>query len=365
MGHHRQLYLPGGRRYSPIMQPPGSVPPPVERPGRPRDGRSVRPRPPKSSSNIIPLMVMLGVGLVGGATCATCAQFSDLGTDRVFGGGGDRVGVVELVGPIATADPVARQIREFARRDDLVAIVLRIDSPGGAVAPSQDIYAALRRASAVKPVVASMGNMAASGGFWVSLGADWVLAAPGSITGSIGVITQTPDLRGLAELAKFRIRTFKSGPLKDAGNPFREMTDADRTLFETLIGDIYTQFITLTAERRGLALEDVRKVADGRILTGRAALRADLVDELGDLIAAAKKAVLLAQARTAKEDGQTVDTSTSAYADVEEPTLVYPKPPRPSLRDLFLESVTDAVAGGLSQGVERVIHRAESPVELR
>lgn len=308
---------------------------------------------------------MLLLGLVGGGTCVTCVQIGDFGEDRVLGGSRERVGVVELLGPITTADSVARHIREFARRDDIVGILFRIDSPGGAVAPSQEIYEALRNASEVKPIVASMGNVAASGGFWVSLGADWVLALPGSITGSIGVITQTPDLRGIADLARFRVRTFKSGPLKDAGNPFREMTDADRALFESLIDDIYTQFVTLTAERRGLKLEEVRKVADGRIMTGRAALKADLVDELGGLMAAAKKTVLLARAREALEEGRTVDTSTTAYADLEDPTLVYPKPPRPSLTDLLTEGVSRAVAEGLSAGVERVVGRTEAPVELR
>ena len=295
----------------------------------------------------------------------TCVQFGDLSGDRVIGSGGERVGVVELLGPITAAEPIARYIREFARRDDLVGIVFRIDSPGGAVAPSQEIYQALRRAAEVKPVVASMGNVAASGGFWVSLGADWVLALPGSITGSIGVITQTPDLRGIADLARFRVRTFKSGPLKDAGNPFREMTEADRKLFETLIDDIYTQFITLTAERRGLELDTVRKVADGRIFTGRAAFEADLIDELGGLISAAKKAILLARAREARSEGLTVDTSTRAYSDVEEPTLVYPKPPRPSLRELLTEGVGQVIADGVVSGVERALGRAGSPVELR
>lgn len=310
------------------------------------------------------LLLVLGLGVMAGGTCATLATLSGSG-DEVLGGRGERVGVVEVAGPITTADELTRQIREFARRDDLVALVVRIESPGGAVAPSQEIYQALREASSKKPVVASMGSVAASGGFWISLGADWVFASPGTITGSIGVITQSPDLTELAELARFRMRTFKSGPLKDAGNPFRPLTEADEALFMGLIEDIYGQFVGLTAERRGLSLEAVKRLADGRILTGRAAKEAELVDELGGLWDAARKAVLLARARDAKEGAATVDTSSAAYSKVEDPALVYPRPPKPRLMDLLQSQASQAVADGLVGAVETLSDRQGAPVELR
>ena len=306
---------------------------------------------------------MLLLGVLSGATCATCATVGNFDSQRVMGGGGEKVGVVEMVGPITDGGQVVRQLRDFGRRDELVAVILRIDSPGGAVAPSQEIYNAMREVAKKKPVVASMGNVAASGGFWVSLGADWVFALPGSITGSIGVITQTPDLRGVADALRFSMRTFTSGPLKDAGNPFREMTDADRALFESLIADIYGQFVGLIVERRGLSMAEVKKLADGRIFTGRAALQADLIDELGGLHEAAKKAVLLAEARSGKDEGKTVDTSSAAYAKVDEPRLVYPPAPSPSLRQLLLESVSQGLSQGLAQGLNDTVTRA--PVELR
>lgn len=308
---------------------------------------------------------MLVFGMMAGGTCGTLAAMGAGGSDKIMYGSGERVGVVELVGPITASGELTEQIRAFARRDDLVAIVVRIDSPGGAVAPSQEIYAAMREASAHKPVVASMASTAASGGFWVSLGADWVFAGPGSITGSIGVISQAMDVSELAELARFKMRTYKSGPVKDLGNPFREATEADREVFMALIEDVYDQFVTLTAERRGLPRDKVLEVADGRIMTGRAAYRADLVDELGGLWDAARKAVLLAEAREAKEKSETVDTSSAAYSGVEDPTLVYPKPPKPTFMELLQGSAERAIADGVSGAFERVVTRAPAPVELR
>lgn len=309
------------------------------------------------------MLVMLFVGMMGGGTCASYVAMG--GSDRVLYGRGDRVGVVELTGPITGADEITETIRDFARRDDLVAIVVRIDSPGGAVAPSQEIYNAMREAAKVKPVVASMGNTAASGGFWVSLGADWVFASPGTITGSIGVISQVPDLTEIAKLARFRMRTYKSGAVKDLGNPFRAPTAQDEAVFMALIEDVYDQFVSLTAERRGLSKAEVRKVADGRVMTGRAAYRADLVDELGGLWDAARKAVLLAEAQAAKAGGETVDTSSKAYSTVEDPTLVYPKPPKPQLLDLLQSGMQEGLSKGLSGAAQRMIDADRATVELR
>lgn len=308
---------------------------------------------------------MLGLGAMAGGTCATLVSLNAGGSERVLSGTGERVGVVELLGPIEGSDRITKQIRDFARRDDLVAIVLRIDSPGGAVAPSQEIYSALREASKKKPVVASMGSTAASGGFWVSLGADWVFADPGTITGSIGVISQAVDLSELSELARVKMRTYKSGPVKDLGNPFRSPTEDDREVFMALIEDVYDQFVTLTAERRGLSRAAVLEVADGRIMSGRAAYRADLVDELGGLWDAARKAVLLAQAKSAAEEARTVDTSSAAYAGVEDPSLVYPKAPKPSLLELLQVRTSEAIADGLVGAAERVVEAERAKVELR
>ncbi|MEQ8272623.1 MAG: signal peptide peptidase SppA [Deltaproteobacteria bacterium] len=348
--------------------PPGSRPPgPASFPSQPPPPPRRTPRPPAAPRRTNPLntIILLLLGASLGGTCVTCATVGNTGANaQVFGGSGERVGVVELEGAIMDATDFVRDIRAFGRRDDLVAVVVRIDSPGGAVAPSQEIFEAMRAVSKKKPVVASMGNVAASGGFWASLGADWVFASPGSVTGSIGVITQTPDLTEIAQLLRFRMHTFKSGPLKDAGNPFREMTPADEALFQGLIADIYDQFVTAIAERRGLPIEKVKALADGRVMTGRAALDADLIDALGGLHDAARKAVILAKQREEKAAGETV-TSSTAYQDMEEPTLVYPKRERPGLLDLLTQVSAEAIASGVEQGADRLLSRTRGPVELR
>ena len=333
-----------------------------------------QPNPPHASSgpgrrrrgggrnNRLGVMVLaLVMGSLMGATCVTCSTLSGEDTELYFASG-DRVGVVEVLGAIEDSKETVRAIRRFAKNDDISALVLRIESPGGAVAPSQAIYTAMRQASEKKPVVASMGTMAASGGFWISLGADWVFAEPGTITGSIGVIFQAPDYQGIAEALRFKMRTYKSGPLKDMGSPFRDATEADEAQFKSIIDDIYDQFVTLTAERRGQSVDAIKKVADGRIMTGRAALKADLIDELGGVYAAAKKASLLAQAR----DDDSVDTSSAAYAELEDPILVYPPEPNPTLVELLGGVMGESIKEGVAEGVKHSLGAGDgSTVELR
>jgi len=293
-----------------------------------------------------PLLVVwvLLIGILVGASCVTCARTSfQMGQERVYGEGPERVGVIDLEGTILDVEGVVRNIRSFARRDDLEGLVLRIESPGGAVAPSQEVYESLRYAAEKMPVVASMGTVAASGGFWAALGADWIVAEPGTITGSIGVITQTPDLRGLADKVDFRLRTFKSGPVKDLGNPLRELTDRDREVFNDLIQDVYRQFTEVTAERRELPMAEVERLADGRILTGRRALAEGLVDELGGLHHAARRAVMQARKRSGE---LAADTSTSAIDTIADPALVYPRPPAPELLELLTQTIGEAIGRG-------------------
>lgn len=362
--------------------PQGDPPPPVPLRGSDSDEPRLRiaprqrvepARPAPKSSPLGWIVLGLFVGVTAGGACSAClGAAGGVGPEEIVAGSRDKVGVVELVGEISDTSEVVRNLREFTRRDDLDAIVVRIDSPGGAVAPSQEVYAAMRAASKKKPVVASMGSVAASGGFWAALGADWIFAQPGSVTGSIGVVSQVADLRGVAELLRVRFRTFKSGPLKDSGNPFREMTPEDEAHFMSLIDDIYAQFTELVAERRDLDMERVRALADGRVMTGRAAKAAGLVDELGGLYDAARKAVVLAKLRASEaEEGDETVTSTVVPDELKDPTLVYPKKPMPGLLRYLAEGATGAVRDGIRGGVEAAAREADvlggagSPVELR
>jgi len=230
--------------------------------------------------------------------------------------GGDRVGVVELTGVIADDKTFLKELREFEEAPRIKAIVVRIDSPGGSVGPSQEIFEAMRRVQKNKHLLASMGSIAASGGFYVAMGGEKVFANPGTLTGSIGVISEFPNVSGLLKWAGVDMRTITAGKLKDAGSPFREMTSEERSYFQSMLEDVHGQFIGAVAESRKLPAEEVRKVADGRVFTGRKAKDLKLVDELGGLQDAVREAGKLAGMRG-------------------EPTIEYPARERPLFRAMF------------------------------
>ena len=195
---------------------------------------------------------------------------------------GARIGVVEVEGFIADPDHVTAALRDLRSDEDIKAVVLRVNSPGGVIAPSQEIHDEVRRTAAVKPVVVAMGALAASGGYYVSAPATRIVANPGTATGSIGVILQFKEVHLLFDKLGLRSRTVKSGAMKDAGSPFREMTDADAATFQTLIDDLFDQFVMAVAEGRKMDPQQVRQLADGRVYSGRQALELGLVDQLGN-----------------------------------------------------------------------------------
>jgi protease-4 len=207
--------------------------------------------------------------------------------------GRQAIGLVEVRGVITSSDETLKELRKHAQDSDVKAVLVRIDSPGGAVAPAQEVYSELRKLSAKKPVVCSLGDVAASGGLYVACGCQKIVASPGTLTGSIGVISQMPYLGDIASELKFRLITIKSGRLKDAGNPFREMTPEERQLFQTLLGSVHQQFIAAVAQGRGLKVEEVEPIADGRVMTGAQAKELKLVDELGNFNDAIKLAAAL------------------------------------------------------------------------
>ncbi|MFO7840340.1 MAG: signal peptide peptidase SppA [Desulfosalsimonadaceae bacterium] len=197
-------------------------------------------------------------------------------------GFGEKVGVVEIEGMITDAREVLDRIRAFREADSVKAIVLRINSPGGAVGPAQEIYREVEKTVKQKRVVASLGPVAASGGYYVAASADRIMASPGTVTGSIGVIMAYTNFRELFEKIGLRPVVIKSGKYKDMGSPLREISDEERALLQKFTDTVHEQFITDVAEGRGKKPEAVREIADGRIFSGAAARELGLIDRLGN-----------------------------------------------------------------------------------
>jgi protease-4 len=256
---------------------------------------------------------------------------------------GARLGVVEAKGTIGEASPsgvdadkVVKLLKKYEKDDDIKGIVLRVDSPGGAVAPSQEIHDAIKRIKAKKKVVVSMGTLAASGGYYISAPADRIYAEPGTLTGSIGVIFMHFNVRGLLEWARIDQTTLKTGKYKDTLSPFRPIQETDREEIQGLSDDVYGQFVQAVAQGRGLPESRVREIAEGRIYTGRKAKELKLVDELGGFDEA-----LAAAWELAGQSG--------------EPKVQYP--PREhelSLRDLMRGAFQGAFQGA-SEGVRSAV----------
>ena len=197
--------------------------------------------------------------------------------------GGDRIAVLPLTGEISESHSWIRQLQRFADSPRVVGILIPINSPGGQVAPAQEIYAALRdvREESDLPLVVSLGSVAASGGYYAALGADSIVSNPGTLTGSIGLIMQFPNYADLMEKLGVGMKTIKSQDFKDAGSPYREMTEMERKTFQEIIDDVYDQFISVVEEERGLNRQSMIPLAQGQVFSGRQAFRYGLVDRLG------------------------------------------------------------------------------------
>lgn len=217
-------------------------------------------------------------------------------TEDVSSGTAGTVALVELNEPIVSSERVVQQIKRFRENPSVRAIVLRIESPGGGVSASQEIYAEVKKTRAYgKPIVVSMGSVAASGGYYAALGASRIVANPGSVVGSIGVISQFMHVNDLLERIGVNSTTIKSGSLKDAGSPFRQPTAEDKRYFQEMVDDIYDQFVSAVAEERKMDKALVKKYADGRVFTGRKAYELKLIDTLGTYQDAIKIAAELAE----------------------------------------------------------------------
>ena len=195
---------------------------------------------------------------------------------------GEKVGVIEIEGMITDAREVIDQIKTFRERESIKAILLRINSPGGPVGPAQEIYREIEKTVEEKKVVASLGSIAASGGYYVASAADRIMANPGTITGSIGVIMGYTNFQELFQKIGLSPVVIKSGEYKDLASPVREMSEKEREILQTFTDNIHTQFIEDVAKGRGKSPDAIRKIADGRIFSGETAKQRGLVDRLGN-----------------------------------------------------------------------------------
>jgi protease IV len=210
--------------------------------------------------------------------------------------GGQKVAIVEIEGVIVDAEDVLRELKDHLEDPSVRAVVVRINSPGGVVGPTQEVYAAIQRLQkARKPVVASLGAVAASGGYYIAAAADQIYANPGTLTGSIGVIMQLANVEGLFKKIGVEYVVVKAGRFKDAGNPGRPLSPEERRIMQTLLDDVHAQFIDAVAEGRHLERAEVVRFADGRIFSGQQAKELRMVDQLGGLEDAIEAAAKLAE----------------------------------------------------------------------
>lgn len=258
---------------------------------------------------------------------------SHFGDQYAFEFGGDRVGIVKIEGTIVESEPIIDKIIKFRKSTRVKAIVLRINSPGGMVAPSQEIYQEIKKACKEKKVIVSMGSIAASGGYYIACTADKIVANPGTLVGSIGVILQIENIEGLLKKIGLRRKVVKSGKYKDIGSITRSMTEEEEAILQVFSDDIYNQFVDAVAEGRGMKREEVLKIADGRIFTGAQAIGLGLVDRLGNL----QDAISIAGEMVGIEG---------------EPKVIYPKKKKPSILDFIFEEAIKNIA----RIIENAVH---------
>ena len=240
-----------------------------------------------------------------------------------FGGFGDRIGVVDLDGVILSPQPVVGQLKKFADDSSIKAIILHVNSPGGGVAASEEIYREVKRVreEKKKQVVVSIETVGASGAYYIASASNKIYADRGSIVGSIGVIAEWVNYGDLLRWAKLKPEVLKVGALKDTGDPSRDMTPAERAYLQSLIDNMYGQFVQAVADGRHAKPDDIKAIADGRVWTGQEALPMHLIDQIGDFQTA-------------------VDETAKSVGIKGEPVLVHPEKDRKTLSDLLFGDIS-------------------------
>ena len=245
------------------------------------------------------------------------------GGESSLGGFGDRIGVVDLDGVILSPQPVVGQLKKFGDDSSIKAIILHVNSPGGGVAASEEIYREVKRIreEKKKKIVVSIETVGASGAYYIASASNKIYADNGSIVGSIGVIAEWVNYGDLLKWAKLKNIVLKTGEFKDTGNPARDLTPAEQAYMQSLIDNMFGQFVQAVADGRGMKFEDVKSIANGKVWTGEQALSMKLIDNVGDFEA------------VVKETAKSVNISG-------EPTLVHPEKDRKTLLDLLLGDVS-------------------------
>lgn len=237
----------------------------------------------------------------------------------------DQVGVVVIKGVIGKSREIIDQLDKYGEDDDIKAVVLRIDSPGGAVVPSQEIYDKVLQLKKKKKVFTSMGSVAASGGYYIACASDKIVANPGTITGSIGVIIQFPQAKELLKKIGLKSTVIKHGKYKDIGSPSRDMTSDERLLMQGVVDDIYDQFVEAVSLNRNIPKKKIEALADGRIFSGRQALNLGLVDYVGNM-------------------EYTIDLAARLSGIKGKPEVVYPKKRRLGLLRYLVKEIVSTVS---------------------
>jgi protease-4 len=281
---------------------------------------STIPKPPKRRRPF--LRGCLTVLVVLAAFFLLLLGISRMGDISLSGGG--RVAVIPVSGMIADSESIIDQLKKFGKDNGVKAIVLRINSPGGGVAPSQEIYEEVRKLNAKKPVLTSMGSIAASGGYYIASATRKVYANPGTMTGSIGVVMPFMNAKDLVEKIGIKGMAVKSGVFKDIGSPLRDMTPEEQAVLQSVVDNVHLQFVNAVAKGRRLPPEVVLKIADGRIFTGEQAKSLGLVDAMGNL-----------------EDA--VDDAAKMGGISGEPKVVMPPKSKISLLDLIREEMSTLI----------------------
>lgn len=272
-----------------------------------------------SGAALLAVLFLMGIfGIVAAFQSEGVLDTLTIKTDRA-------IGVAKLEGEIVSSDQFRKDLQKLLDNEKIRGIVVRIDSPGGSSGASEEIYRAIKDADDSKPVLCSLGNLAASGGLYSAVGCRKIVTNKGTLTGSIGVILMMPNVSAVLEQFGVSMNVVKSGTFKDTGSPFRPSTPEERELLQSLVGVTYEQFVAAIAEGRKLDPEEIRKFADGRIILGEQAVELGLADEIGGVARAA-----------------TLALQESGYSGEEAPEII--ELPKPSgIRALFQEVEQKAV----------------------